>query len=798
MNTNSEHKCYHCGDDCGPEPVTLKDKFFCCNGCKTVFEIINTTNLDNYYELETTPGIKPSFTNSDKYKFLNLDEIANDIFDFKEGDIRKVRLFLPEIHCSSCIWLLENLHKLDSGIITSEVNFVKKEASVTFNISIISFQELATLLDKIGYPPKFSGGDESKQKSTSKKMFYKLGVAGFCFSNIMLFSFPEYLNFDSSFLEFRAFFSWLIFGFSIPIILYAAKDYWVSAFKAIRAKTLNLDVPITLGIFVLYARSVYDIFNHNGPGYMDSFAGFVLFLLIGKLFQNKTYQALSFERDYKSYFPLAVTRILEQSEEIVPLNNIKQGDIILIKNEEIIPADAILKSEKARIDYSFVTGESKPIVKFKGEEIFAGGKQIGDAIELKILKKVEQSYLTQLWNQKAFDKEEEEKGSLKALTDRLSQVFIFIIIIIAFITGTVWYFIDSSNVINIVTAVLIVACPCALALSIPFTFGNGLRAAGRNKLYLKNADAIEQLGRITDIVFDKTGTITTGNSSKLTFIGEELTDEQDLAIYSIVRNSSHPLSVAIYNNLKTQFPKPTNVVEFEETPGKGIRGTLENHEILLGSRSWVGTPKSDSLASEVHIKWNNQYLGYYKIENEYRKEFLSIINELSESYNLHVLSGDNNSELENLKKYFPNDNQLLFNQQPIDKLEYIKQLKDSGSTVLMLGDGLNDAGAIKQSDVGLVISDDVYNFSPACDGILDARKLHQLPLFLNLGKYSITTLKMSYTFSLLYNLVGLSFAVFNYLTPLVAAVLMPLSSISIVLLTTFSIGIYTRKKFKTD
>lgn len=798
MNTNLEHKCYHCGDDCGAEPIQVEEKCFCCNGCKTVFEIINNTNLDNYYELENNPGIKPSFSSSDKYKFLDLDEIANDIFDFREGDIRKVRLFLPEIHCSSCIWLLENLHKLNNGVISSEVNFVKKEASITFNISIVSFQELATLLDKIGYPPKFSGGNENKQKSTSKAMFYKLGVAGFCFSNIMLFSFPEYLNFDSSFLEFRAFFSWLIFGFSIPIILYAAKDYWMSAFKALRAKTLNLDVPITLGIAVLYGRSVYDIFNYNGPGYMDSFAGFVLFLLIGKLFQNKTYQALSFERDYKSYFPLAVTKVKENTEEVVPLNKIEEGDIILIKNEEIIPADAILKSDKARIDYSFVTGESKPIVKFKGEEIFAGGKQVGDAIELKILKKVEQSYLTQLWNQKAFDKEEEDKGSLKAMTDRLSQVFIFIIIIIAAITGVVWYFIDPSNVINIITAVLIVACPCALALSIPFTFGNALRAAGRNKLYLKNADAIEQLGRITDIVFDKTGTITTGNTSKQSFIGEELTPELELAIFSLVRNSSHPLSIALYNNLKATIPKPIDVKDYSEVAGKGIKGTINNVKILLGSRTWVGVPKSDSLASEVHIKYGEQYLGYYKIENEYRKEFLSIIKELGEQYNLHVLSGDNNSELENLKKYFPNENQLLFNQQPIDKLEYIKRLKSDGKTVLMLGDGLNDAGALKQSDVGIVISDDVYNFSPACDGILDARRLHHLPLFLNLGKYSITTLKMSYTFSLLYNIVGLSFAVFNFLTPLVAAILMPLSSISVVLLTTFSLGIYTYRKFKTD
>ena len=788
-------KCFHCGDDCGAEPIHLEEKCFCCNGCKTVYEIINTTNLDNYYQLEKTPGIKPSFVKSDKYKYLDLPEIANNFFDFREGDIRKVRLFLPEIHCSSCIWLLENLHKLNNGVITSEVNFVKKEASVTFNISIISFQELATLLDKIGYPPKFSGGDENKQETTSKTSFYKLGIAFFCFSNIMLFSFPEYLNFDSSYLEFRAFFSWAILGFSIPIILYSAKEYWVSAFKALRAKTLNLDVPITLGIFVLYARSVYDILNYNGPGYMDSFAGFVLFLLIGKLFQDKTYQALSFERDYKSYFPLAVAKINDGKEEIVPLNKIEEGDLILIKNEEIIPADSILKSEKARIDYSFVTGESKPIVKFKGEEIFAGGKQVGDAIELKILKKVEHSYLTQLWNQKAFDKDE-ESGSLKDLTDRLSQVFIFIIIIIALVTGAVWAYIDITNVINIVTAVLIVACPCALALSIPFTFGNALRAAGRNKLYLKNADAIEQMGRITDIVFDKTGTITTGNTSKITFVGDELTIEQQEAVLSLVRNSSHPLSVSIYNYLNKRSLKKLTVHDFEEVSGKGLKGRVGDKQYFIGSQKWVEITSSNSLASEVHIKVNETYLGFYKIENEYRKEFLAIIKELGSNYELHLLSGDNNSELENLKEFFPVEEQLLFNQQPVDKLEYIKILKQKGRKVLMLGDGLNDAGALKQSDVGIVISDDVYNFSPACDGILDARNLNKLPLFLNLGKHSIKTLKMSYAFSLVYNLIGLSFAIFNLLTPIVAAILMPLSSISVVLITTISIRVYTYRKFK--
>lgn len=784
--------CYHCGDDCGTLPVFFDEKNFCCNGCKSVYEILNADNLQQYYSFEKTPGIKPTKSNFEKYKFLDNEEIADKLYAFKEGDICRIVLFLPEIHCTSCIWLLENLHLLNKGVLNSEVNFVKKEAAITFNNSQITFRELATLLDKIGYPPKFDGSKQEKKNKIDKKFYYQLGVAVFCFGNIMLFSFPEYTKIDASYYEFRSFFSYLILAVSIPLLLFSAKDYWLSAFKALRNKTLNLDVPITLGIAALYGRSVYDILTENGPGYMDSFAGFILFLLLGKWFQNKTYQALSFERDYKSYFPLSVTILKNGKEEIQPIDKLESKDIILIKNEEIIPADGILLKGKASIDYSFVTGESKAISKAIGDEIFAGGKQVGDAIELEIVKKVEQSYLTQLWNQKIFQKE--EKNSLTELTDKLSRVFILGVIIVALITGIVWYFINPENIINIITAVLIVACPCALALSIPFTFGSAMRAAGRKKLYLKNTNAVEQFGRVTDIVFDKTGTITNNNQASISFDGAPLNEQQLLFAASLARNSSHPLSKLVYNYLKNKTGDPVSIDDFIEKPGKGVSAQIDNHVVKLGSSFWVENQGEETLGTKVYLSIDNKVLGCFAIMNEYRKEFLSIINELAASYNLHLLSGDNESEKSTLLKYFPKSNQLLFNQQPIDKLKYIKSLQEQGKIVLMVGDGLNDAGALKQSNVGLVVSDDVYNFSPACDGIIDARMLNRLPSFLLLGKFSIKTLKRSYVFSLLYNIVGLFFAVSGFLTPLVAAVLMPLSSISVVALTSFSIRYFETKR----
>ena len=785
--------CYHCGDFCENELIVFNSHNFCCNGCKTVYEILNQNNLSDYYRIENTPGIKNNQVSDSYYKFLDIEEIANPLFEFKENERRVVRLFLPEIHCTSCIWLLENLNKLNEGIVFSEVNFLKKEALISFNSNRISFKELAILLHRIGYVPKFDS--EKKTTSINKKMYFKLGVTLFCFGNVMLFSFPEYLNPDETFLKsYRSFFTYIILGFSIPVLFYSAKSYLVSAFKALRAKTINLDVPISLGILTLYFKSVYDIFLGNGPGYMDSFVGFILFLLIGKWFQDKTYQALSFNRNYQSYFPLAVT-ILDKGEEIVvPVEKVTEENVIIIKNEEIIPADSLLLEGKAHIDYSFVTGESDLITKIKGDQIYAGGKQVGTSIKLKVTKSLNQSYLTQLWNQNAFKKQED--NTLLNFNNKLSDYFIIAIIIVAGMSAILWSFIDSSQIINVIVSVLIVACPCALALSIPFTFGNSLRIAGSNGLYLKNSKVIENLGKITDIVFDKTGTLTSQQNSKVEFVGVELNLNQQASIYSLVRNSSHPISRLLKEYFKLKELELLKVNEFKEVAGKGISGIVGGGVVFVGSSNWVGNVSDEVEGSVTYIKVGAEILGYFKVKNSYRDGFDQLIKNLDANYNIHLLSGDNDGEKDKLKEYFTNESALNFNQKPIDKLNYIKTLKERGKMIMMVGDGLNDAGALKQSDIGIVIAEDVYNFSPACDGILDAKMFSKLPAFIHLGKYSLRVLKVSYTISLLYNIIGLSFAFSNQLSPVVAAILMPLSSISVVLVTTILIRFYGSKNFK--
>ena len=786
--------CYHCGDDCENDSIKIEEKSFCCNGCKAVYEILNSHNMDQFYDLESTPGTKNHTQNANQYKYLDIDEIAKPLFDFIDGDTRVVRMFLPAIHCTSCIWLLENLNKLNKGVISSQVNFLKKEALITFNVSDLSLRELAVLIDKVGYAVKFDS--ENQKKVSNKNVYLKLGLTFFCFGNIMLFSFPEYLNPDATFLaSYRQFFTVLIFVFSIPVIFYSAKDYLVSAFKVIRNKVVNLDVPISLGIVTLYLKSAYDIFSGNGPGYMDSFAGFILFLLVGKWFQDKTYQALSFDRDYKSYFPLAITQLLNGEEIVKPVKDVEKGDRLLIKNDEIIPTDAVIINGKASIDYSFVTGESKHISKKVGDQVYAGGKQVGNSIEIEVVNTLNQSYLTQLWNQSVFKKE--DNNNLENINTKLSHYFILIVLGISLIAGIVWGIVAPEHIFNVIVSVLIVACPCALALSIPFTFGNAMRVAGENKLYLKNTDVIEKLGKVTDIVFDKTGTLTFQNQASIKFVGKELHTNEEELILSLVRNSTHPLSRILYDYLKEKVDFSDGITNYNEVAGKGVSAEINGIEVYVGSQEWVGnTEKVNQQSTRIYIKIGVVQKGFYEIENKYRNGFEKTIERLNKNYNLHVLSGDNDNEKNNLMGYFKEGSNLYFNQKPIDKLNYIKSLKGKHNTIMMVGDGLNDAGALKQSDVGIVISEDVYNFTPACDGILDANMFTKIPNFLQFGKYSLSVLKVSYVISLLYNLIGLSFAISNQLSPLVAAILMPLSSISVVLIATLLIRFYGNRHFK--
>jgi len=786
MAADKNNNCVHCGADNGKHPVVWNDQSFCCNGCLTVCQLLNENKLYSYYDLEKTPGIKVETTMfGNKYEFLDKEEIKQKLISFSEGGISKVKFYVPVIHCASCIWLLERLHLLHKGIRQSIVNFSSREVDITFDQAQISLREVVELLSSIHYIPDLSLSLSEKKDETrsNKKLLYRIGVAGFVFINVMTYSLPAYFNGAPLEENLQSLLSILSFVLVIPVVFYSGSDYFASSLKSLSKKNISIDLPIALGITVLFLVSAYEILLARGSGYCDSLSGLIFFLLVGKWYQGKTYEALSFDRNYKSYFPIAVTRINKQIEESILLEHIDVDDVLIIRSKELIPADSILLEGTGRIDYSFVTGEADPVSKSKGDFIYAGGRQMGEIIKIRVQKRVSQSHLTKLWNQ---DRSYEKPGdSLKSLSDSISKYFTLTIISIAILGFLYWLLKGETHAaIFVFTAVLIVACPCALALSIPFTFGNSMRIFGKNGLYIKNTSVIERLSHVDTIVFDKTGTLTRPNAHSISYSGETISEKELNALCSLARQSTHPLSIALVNahpRLSYQAPE-----HFVEVSGRGIFGRVEGMEIRLGSEEYTGNPvkQKSRKASEVHISIDGSYRGYYTISNQYREGIAPVLELLNKEFSLYLVSGDNDSEAEQLSTWFQRDH-ILFNQKPGEKADFIKRLQEKGHTVLMSGDGLNDGGALMQSDVALTLASKVYHFSPASDAVLEADQFPKLARFINYTRTSLKIVKFSFLISFLYNIVGISFAITGNLSPIVAAILMPVSSVSVVAFATF-------------
>jgi Cu+-exporting ATPase len=762
-----------------------------------VYEIFQTNGLDGYYDLEAAAGATPKEI-ANKFDFLENQDVVEKLLDFNEEGIQVVQFHIPHMHCSSCIWVLENLNRLNGSIKSSQVDFPKRKARITFESVQLNLKDLAILLAQIGYEPTIALEDYSKaKKKVDRNLIYKLGVAGFAFGNVMLLSFPEYFEVEEYWLDqYKPFFRWLMFAFSLPVVFYASQDYFKAAFKGLRSKLLNIDVPIALGIFTLFLRSTADIVFDLGSGFFDSLTGLVFFLLVGRFFQQKTYAHLSFERDYKSYFPIGVTKMKSNGrEENIEIYKIKQGDRLLVRNQEIIPVDGILINGNAQIDYSFVTGESESVPKTSGDKLFAGGKQLGGVLEIEALKSVSQSYLTQLWSNSAFSK---NKGSeFQTLTDAIGKRFTLAVLTIATLATVFWLWYDPSKALNVFTAVLIIACPCAIALAAPFTLGNLLRIFGRNGFYLKDTNTIERLAKVDTLVFDKTGTLTSNSGNTIIYEGMELSDEEASLLKNTLRASNHPLSRELYSILEDQ--EIMTLDDFTEKTGKGVQGRLGVHSIKVGSANFVGNTKNlHAKETSVHVSADENYRGRFVFKSKYREGLVSLFKKLVNDFSLVILSGDNDGEKKKLERLFPFQLPMFFNQKPEDKLEFIQSVQRH-SNVLMIGDGLNDAGALAQSNVGVAISEDVNVFSPACDAILDAKQFTSIDTFLKLAQKSIHIIKWSFLLSLCYNVVGLYFAVTGQLQPVIAAILMPLSSISIVVFTTVTTNyIGSKLKSKTD
>jgi Cu+-exporting ATPase len=748
--------------------------------------------MDGFYDLSKHPGARVrKASREEELAYLDEPKLQQRLLDFTDGKVSRVTLRIPAIHCIACVWLLENLFRLKPGIGRSRVNFGKREVAITFSASVIRLSQLVAFLNSLGYEPQLTLDELDKRTidPARKSLWLRLGVAGFAFGNIMLFSLPGYLGLDSvSQPVFRMLFGVLSLGLALPVLIFSAGDYWKSAFHSFRQRVLTLDVPIAVGLAALYLQSAFEILSRTGEGYLDSLAGLVFFLLCGRTFQQKTFERMAFDRDYKCFFPLSANRKTSSGETSVSLAELSTGDRLLVRNGELIPADSKLISGQACIDYSFVTGESEPTIRNPGDHLYAGGKQTGSLIEVEIVKPVSQGYLTSLWNDEVFQKPGE--NTLDSITNRYSRHFTWIVLAVAFAAAAFWVIAgQTGTALKAFTSVLIVACPCALALAAPFTLGAAQRALARVQVFVKGTLALERLAQVNTVVFDKTGTLTAPEAT-VEFLGTTPLNALEAGwLQALAVHSTHPYSRAIAAKLP-KADAQLKVSDFREVPGAGTSAKIDGHRIRIGSRQWVtgAAPDGGTItdgAGMIHAAIDGAPRGAFVVGASLRRDVEALLMQLGKSCDTILLSGDNNREQARFAELFGTASRLHFNQSPTDKLAFVRELQASGRKVMMVGDGLNDAGALKQSDLGVAVVERTGAFSPASDVVMPAAQVPQLAAMLEFARRAVRIVRVSFGISALYNLVGVSIASAGILSPLICAVLMPVSSISVVL---FAVG----------
>ena len=771
-------ECRHCGDRCGADACRTKAGTFCCAGCEAVYSLLANHELTGFYACDLNPGrSQKASSRRDPDRFAVLDDptiASRFVKPVAPGTVRAT-FAVPAIHCASCIWLLERLWRFDAGVGRSEADVLSRSVRVEFDPDRTSLRAIAELVASLGYEPVLDPEQTDSVPAERRTLYMKLGVAGFAFGNVMLFSIPRYLNGAPLEPAFQRLFDVLNLIFTVPVLLYSASDYMRGAWRALTARHITLDVPIAIGLIVLFGRSVVDISQSQGPGFLDSFAGLVFFLLIGRLIQQKAFERIAFDRSVRSFLPLAVHVERGVGTELTPVDRLEPGDIIRLRSNEVVPADALLIDEQARVDNAFITGEQVPVSIVEGERVSAGGRLVGRAARFRIERPASRTRLAELWANPVFDRP--KATGLHAWSSRFGLWFTVAAVALAVAGAAIWWP-DVRTSAEVATAVLIIACPCALTLAAPIAVGTAMGALGRAGLFLKQSAVALDLSRVDTVVFDKTGTLTTARAEPETHAGADVSTTA--LVQALAAHSTHPVSRAIAGPRATDM----NVECVEEHPGLGVTGRVNGRQVAIGSAPFISAQTGHELRSAAGTSWFSVDCGEPRpllLPTTTRPAADTAVAVLSRRFETWLLSGDHAAESASVWRTLFGD-RLRFGQSPEDKLAAITSLEQSGRRVLMIGDGLNDAGALAAATVGIAVSDETACLVPSCDAVLDGTRVQALPELIAYARRVPRVVRLCFAVSIAYNFLGIGFALAGALTPLVTAILMPVSSMTVVAL----------------
>lgn len=779
----SKSLCDHCQEPIFNK-VTLdregETKEFCCHGCRTVYSILKANGLTNYYSLKADSKTSTPLYSDKTYSYLDSEEFKKQYLISKDGELNFV-FFVEGVHCVACLWLLEKLNSLHSKIISSRLDMSKSLLSLSLKEDI-KLSEVAKLLDQLGYRPfAVLEEDDQKvfQKMENRKDLIRIGVAFACTGNIMLYALSVYTGASDFYKTYFNLFGFLCF---LPILFYCSIPFYKSAYSSLKAKSLSVDIPIVVAISLSFIMGIYSFIFDKEYFYFDTMSSLVFLLLLSRYLLKKLQQkSLGSENLQSLYMNHSARKILNDGSDTEVLSKyLRKGDRVKVLENEEIPIDGTVIKGESYLNNSLLTGEVKPVKVKKGDQVFMGAKNLSKEILIDVNSEINSSRFGKMLG--AIEKGWNTETQFSILTDKISSKFVLFVFSLATIFFV--YFLMVSNLETAISrslTLLIITCPCALALTTPLAFILGLTNFAKYGYFIKDEKTIEKLTHIKSVFFDKTGTLTYGDF-KIILFERNAEDEVNIQIlYHLEKFSQHPIAQSITQYIETHFSIDQNLelTEVTETPGVGVKAQFQGKNYHIGRLNDLDSNYLDS--SQVGLYCEGRLLIKIILSDSIREEVHSVLSFLRQkNIKTYILSGDHKSSVENigLKLGFSPD-EILSEMSPEDKSQVIARAQDC----LMIGDGANDALAMQKAFIGVSVRGAAELSLRASDIYLSKNGVEKLTPLVQGALRIINLIKRNLAFSFLYNVLGIYLAFTGEVTPLVAAILMPLSSITVMLST---------------
>lgn len=797
---NIKTECDHCGNPI--QLVRIESKFesdtkvFCCEGCETVYSIIHSLGGSYYYQLKGNTKLSPVEMEENDTEIEN--ELVYQKFVRVSGEFSEVSVQITNIHCSACVWINEKVLNEEEGILSAQINFASGRARIRFDQSKIKISKILSLIRAIGYKPVlFSPTEGNLEKSKQlKTLLLRIGVAGFCFGNIMILSVALYSGYFTGIdLNLKRMFHYASWVFATPAYLYSGFPFLSGFLTSIRRRTLSMDFLLFLGISMAYFYSVYVTLTDRGEVYFDSVAMIYFFILIGKYFEEKARVFASDKLEsILCKLPETSVRISENGDTTIPSTEIKLGDHIKVAPGKRIPVDAILLSDVTYVDESFLTGESVPIRKQKGDSILAGSLSIDNPALILANSDYHASTLSSL--KLRLEEALHLKPKIQIVTERIASYFISVVFLLAFVCFGVWMLVTAGDLEqSLVTtiSVLIVACPCALGISVPTALVTNHILNAEKGVLLKNPSVVETLAKANSIFLDKTGTLTEGKFLvRLVTVAEEFLP----FVYRIEKEINHPLAKSLVKYLSPfrsvkETANEMELLELQNVPGQGVKGKIQwfnnAHSVLIGNATLFKNENitTDSFpemeGSLIQVAINGKFVGTFLLADEVRPDAGSFVTLLKQMIpKISILSGDRFSAVKNIAHSL-GIQQFYSDLSPEEKANIVQDSQNKGNVVIMVGDGINDSLSLASANVSISHTEAEDMSLEKSDIVLTSGNLNGIVHSLLSAKKTREVILQNIIISFCYNSIMLPLAMFGLMLPVICAVFMACSSLTVLL-----------------